>query len=73
VRDRLEEADAAFFERVARGYRALAAAEPARVKLIDAAGPIEEVGEAVWQVVEPRLRPRSTGNRTCRAGVTSDE
>src|SRR5208283_717347 len=49
VRDRMEEADASFFERVARGYRALAAAEPQRVKLIDAAGDVQEVREAVWR------------------------
>ncbi|MGO8678559.1 MAG: dTMP kinase [Limisphaerales bacterium] len=56
VRDRLEEADASFFERVARGYRVMAAAEPRRVKLIDAAGRPEEVQEAVWRAVEPMLR-----------------
>jgi dTMP kinase len=56
VRDRLEEADASFFERVARGYRVMAAAEPQRVKLIDAAGRLEEVQEAVWRAVEPMLR-----------------
>jgi len=58
VRDRLEEADASFFERVARGYRAMAAAEPQRVKLIDAAGQLEQVQEAVWRAVEPMLRSR---------------
>jgi len=58
VRDRMEEADASFFERVARGYRALAAAEPQRVKLIDAAGDVQEVREAVWRAVQPILKSK---------------
>jgi dTMP kinase len=58
VRDRLEEADAGFFERVARGYRAVAAAEPRRVKLIDAAGHVGQVQEAVWRAVEPMLKSK---------------
>ena len=55
VRDRIEEADAGFFERVARGYRAMAAAEPQRLKLIDAARQVHEVKEAVWRAVQPML------------------
>jgi len=58
VRDRMEEADASFFERVARGYRALAAAEPQRVKLIDGAGDVQEVREAVWRAVQPILKSK---------------
>jgi dTMP kinase len=58
VRDRMEEADASFFERVARGYRALASAEPQRVKLIDAAGDVQEVREAVWRAVQPILKSK---------------
>ncbi|MGO9202766.1 MAG: dTMP kinase [Limisphaerales bacterium] len=58
VRDRMEEADASFFERVARGYRALAATEPQRVKLIDAAGDVQEVREAVWRAVQPILKSK---------------
>ena len=46
MRDRIEEADRAFFERVARGYQAIAAAEPNRVRQIDANGPSERI-EAV--------------------------
>src|SRR6266571_3536523 len=34
MRDRIEEADNSFFERVARGYQAIAAAEPQRVRVI---------------------------------------
>jgi len=52
ARDRFEEADKAFFERVANGYRAIAAAEPERVKVVDAAGAIEAVSDAIWEHVE---------------------
>jgi dTMP kinase len=55
VRDRLEEADASFFERVARGYRAIAAAEPRRVKLIDASGQVGQVQQAVWRALNTAL------------------
>ena len=58
-RDRMEEADRAFFERVEAGYRAIAADEPARVKWIDATRSREEVSAEVWKVVEPLIRPGS--------------
>jgi dTMP kinase len=53
VRDRMEEADRAFFDRVANGYEALAAAEPQRVKVFDANGTVEQVQSAIWQTVAP--------------------
>ncbi|MCX7866285.1 dTMP kinase [Limisphaera sp. VF-2] len=53
VRDRMEEADPAFFERVAQGYRAIAQADPKRVKVIDATGSIEQVRAAIWREVAP--------------------
>jgi dTMP kinase len=52
ARDRFEEADPAFFERVAKGYKAIAAAEPGRVKVVDAAGSLKTVSEAIWRQVE---------------------
>jgi dTMP kinase len=55
LRDRMEEADRAFFERVHEGYRAIAAAEPARVRVIDATRNIEEVGAQIWAAVSPLL------------------
>jgi dTMP kinase len=51
-RDRFEEADGAFFGRVAQGYRAIAAADPGRIRLVDASGSVEAVGAAVWKLVE---------------------
>jgi len=53
IRDRIEEADRAFFERVAQGYDAIAAAELARVKTINAAATIEEVQSSIWRLVAP--------------------
>jgi dTMP kinase len=52
VRDRLEEADRGFFERVHEGFRAIAAAERHRVRLIDATGDPKEVARLIWEVVE---------------------
>jgi dTMP kinase len=55
VRDRMEEADRGFFERVEEGYRKLAATEPDRVRTIDATLPVDRVSQAVWMAVEPLL------------------
>ena len=49
ARDRMEEAGREFFARVETGYRRIAAAEPERVKWVDAAGPVEEVEAALWR------------------------
>ena len=53
LRDRMEEADRAFFERVHAGYLAIAKAEPSRVHVLDATQSIEAVSTAVWAAVEP--------------------
>jgi len=45
-----------FLRRVREGYLALAAAEPDRVQVVDAARPLEAVWEQVRQVLELRLR-----------------
>jgi len=52
-RDRFEQADRAFFKRVERGYDAIAAAEPKRVRTIDATQPVEVVEQEIWRIVEP--------------------
>jgi dTMP kinase len=54
-RDRMEEADRAFFERVEQGYKAIAAAEPKRVRRIDATQNIDSVSETIWKQVKPLL------------------
>ena len=55
VRDRIEEADRKFFERVAHGFDAIAATEPKRVKVVNGAQPVEVVCERIWEVVQPLL------------------
>lgn len=55
-RDRIEEADRSFFERVAKGYTAVAAAEPERVRLVDADGTTQEIRARIWKLVEPLIR-----------------
>jgi dTMP kinase len=55
ARDRLEEADRHFFDRVAKGYQAIAAAEPDRIRVVDGTGPVEVVSARIWELVQPIL------------------
>ncbi len=55
IRDRFEEADRAFFDRVAHGYEVIAAAEPQRVVKIEATDSVEAVRRHVWARVEQLL------------------
>ncbi len=54
-RDRLESESRAFHERVAAGYRALAAAEPDRWAVVDGSGSPDAVGALVLEAVIARL------------------
>ena len=53
--DRMEAKGLAFQERVAEGFRAIAAAEPGRVKLVDAAGTVGEVHARTLKAVAGAL------------------
>jgi dTMP kinase len=55
LRDRIEEADQAFFARVAKGFEAIAAAEPSRVRVVDTSGSLENVCQKIWEFVQPLL------------------
>jgi dTMP kinase len=55
IRDRIEEANEEFFARVDKGFQAIAAAEPARVRVVDASGSIETVCLKIWQLILPLL------------------
>jgi dTMP kinase len=55
ARDRIEDADPSFFERVEKGYNAIAVSEPERVQVIDATGRVAEVHREIWQLVQPLL------------------
>jgi len=59
LRDRMEEADRAFFDRVALGYDALAAAEPKRIQVVNAAASVVEVQSAIWRLVAPLVATRA--------------
>ena len=54
-RDRFEEADRKFFERVAHGYGVIAASEPQRVKFINGAQPLDVVCKMILEIVQPHL------------------
>jgi dTMP kinase len=55
MRDRIEEADKKFFERVVMGYENVAASEKNRVRVLDASGSTENVCAKIWEAVEPAL------------------
>ena len=57
-RDRLDIEHADFHERVREAYLQIAAAEPARVKVIDTSGPVEATQERVKAILVPFLRNR---------------
>ena len=51
--DRFESEQSAFFERVRAGYLAILEREPARVRRLDASGPVEQVAQAVRELLGP--------------------
>lgn len=55
--DRLEGLGTAFHQRVAEGFLALAADDPARWLVVDGDGTPDEVEARIWHAVSPRLLP----------------
>jgi dTMP kinase len=55
VRDRIEEADQAFFARVAHGYNVIVKNEPQRVKVVNGARPMDLVCADIWEIAHPLL------------------
>jgi dTMP kinase len=53
--DRFEDEDLAYHLGIRNGFLALAAAEPERCLVIDAAGPPDQVEQLAWQAVADRL------------------
>ena len=49
--DRMEQEPDEFYERVCAAYRDLAAREPERVRLVDAAGSADEVERQIWRLL----------------------
>ncbi|MDB6053245.1 MAG: dTMP kinase [Verrucomicrobiales bacterium] len=56
VRDRMEEADAGFFDRVEKGYEALAQEEKCRVVTIDGEADPATVAERIWNEAQKRFQ-----------------
>ncbi|HYE64323.1 MAG TPA: dTMP kinase [Pyrinomonadaceae bacterium] len=63
MRDRLDIEDAEFYTRVRDAYLQIAAAEPERVRIIDASGSVEETHAHVTGVVMNFLKSRGQGSR----------
>lgn len=62
--DRFENSDRAFFERVEKGYDAVAATGGARVRVVDATQPVEAVAAEIWKWVEQLVtKPNVEGER----------
>jgi dTMP kinase len=55
VADRMEASGVAFYERVRRGYHALAAVHPERFVVIDGMRGVEEVEKEIWRALARRL------------------
>lgn len=68
ARDRFEESDRAFFERVEAGYDNLGNSEGDRVRVIDATKSEDEVAEAIWRWVGPLFLQRTVqGEVACKS------
>ena len=67
-RDRLEAAGEDFHDRVVRGYRALASADPLHWVSVDGTGTTDAVEAAVWQAVTGRLPDLSVTATTADDG-----
>ncbi len=61
--DRIEAEGEEFLDRAQAGFRQLAAADPLRWRVVDAAGSVEEVAERVWKAVDEarNARPDQAG------------
>jgi dTMP kinase len=55
IEDRFERRGTAFQAEMRRAFLAIAAAEPGRCRVIDAARPVEAVAEEIWRAVGERL------------------
>jgi dTMP kinase len=53
--DRMEQQAAGFYEEVRDAYRALAASEPGRFRIIDGNASVEVVAERVWEAVRSHV------------------
>lgn len=66
--DRLEAEDAAFYTRVRDAYLRLAAAEPERVRVVDASGSVQETHGQVMRIVLPLIEAKGLVPKTVVGG-----
>jgi dTMP kinase len=59
--DRFETEQVEFFERVRQSYLARASREPARFRVVDATGAVEQVGDAIRAALQGLLSRVPTG------------
>jgi dTMP kinase len=68
ARDRFEETERGFFQRVEAGYDNLGASEGDRVRVIDATKSEAEVADAIWLFVKPLFEQRTVqGEVACKS------
>ena len=53
--DRIESAGAAFHQRLRDGFLKMAAAEPDRIRLVDASRSVQEVESEIWKLTRPLI------------------
>jgi dTMP kinase len=53
--DRMESQPTTFYEAVRAGYLTLASENPARIRLLDAAEPLEMIASKIWDLLHPLL------------------
>ena len=69
--DRLDSEDTAFHRRVRDAYMRIAAAEPERVRVIDASGSVQETHARVTDIVFPFLESHAAVDQPPPAGIRS--
>ncbi len=55
--DRMESSGLEFYEKVRKGYQAIARGEPKRCVLIDGSKPLQELREEIWSILSTKLSP----------------
>ena len=55
--DRMESSGLEFYEKVRKGYQAIARGEPKRCVLLDGSKPLQELREEIWSILSTKLSP----------------
>ena len=68
--DRFEAEQMDFHEKLRGAYLALAASEPDRCVIVDAAVPKKKVAERIWQAVTTRLKPKAPASAALEHAIS---